>query len=53
MPTDPLARGNAAKPGLVALEQKLADLLLENMRPARGVAESQPGGPRSTSSYSG
>ncbi len=28
MPTDPLARGNATKPGLVALEQKLADLLL-------------------------
>lgn len=28
MLTDPLARGNATKPGLVALEQKLADLLL-------------------------
>ena len=53
MTTDPLARGNASKPGFVALEQKLADLLLRVCGVRAGVAESQPGVPRSTSSYSG
>lgn len=36
MPTDPLAIVTATKPGLVALEQKLADLLLEYEACARG-----------------